>query len=72
MVIYEVKGPCPELGLVLMRLVNELGVGEEAKIVSRWRYVGQDVRNAAPYLGLEVLRATEGPDGVEVIVRRKA
>ncbi|MEL9991390.1 MAG: sulfurtransferase TusA family protein [Thermoproteus sp.] len=69
---YEIKGPCPELGLVLMRLVNEVSIGEEARIVSKWRYVGQDVANTAPYIGLEVLKVADGPEGVEVIVRRKA
>lgn len=27
MKIYEVKGPCPELGITLARLVAELGEG---------------------------------------------
>jgi TusA-related sulfurtransferase len=67
---YEVKGPCPELGMVLSRLVAEMSPGESAVVVSKWRYVLEDVKNAAGLLGLEVVSASEGPDGVKVVVRK--
>ncbi|MGC8583803.1 MAG: sulfurtransferase TusA family protein [Thermoproteus sp.] len=67
---YEVKGPCPELGMVLARLALEVPAGETAVLVSKWRYVVEDVRNSAQLLGVEVLSVSEGPDGVEVVVRR--
>jgi len=67
---YEVKGPCPELGMVLSRLVAEMSPGESAVVVSKWRYVLEDVKNAAGLLGLEVVSTSEGPDGVEVVVRK--
>jgi hypothetical protein len=43
---YEVKGPCPELGMVLSRLAAEISPGESA------------------------VSTSEGPDGVEVVVRK--
>jgi TusA-related sulfurtransferase len=67
---YEVKGPCPELGMVLSRLVAEMSPGESAVVVSKWRYVLEDVKSAAGLLGLEVVSTSEGPDGVEVVVRK--
>jgi hypothetical protein len=67
---YEVKGPCPELGIVLSRLAAEISPGESAVVVSKWRYVLADIKNAAGLLGLEVVSTSEGPDGVEVVVRK--
>jgi hypothetical protein len=65
---YEVKGPCPELGIMLSRLAAEIPPGESAVVVSKWRYVLTDIKNAAGLLGLEVVSTSEGPDGVEVVV----
>jgi len=67
---YEVKGPCPELGIVLSRLAIEISPGESAVVASRWRYVLEDIKNSAGLLGLEVVSAGEGPDGVAVVLRR--
>jgi hypothetical protein len=39
-------------------------------VVSKWRYVLADIKNAAGLLGLEVVSASEGPNGVEVVVRK--
>jgi|GEM_PF-617256 SirA-like protein. len=67
---YEIKGPCPELATVLAKAAAELGPGEEAKIVSRWRYVVHDVKNSAGYIGLEVVEVKEGPSHVEIVIRK--
>ncbi len=67
---YEVKGPCPELRLVLSKLAAEISPGESAVAVSKWRYVLEDVKNAAGLLGLEAVSTCDGPDGVEVVVRK--
>jgi heme-degrading monooxygenase HmoA len=67
---YEAKGPYPELGIVLSRQVAEISPGENAVVVSKWRYVLTDIKNAAGLLGLEVVSTNEGPDGVEVVVRK--
>jgi TusA-related sulfurtransferase len=69
---YEIRGPCPELATVLAKAAAELGPGEEAKIVSRWRYVVHDVKNSAGYVGLEVVDVKEGPSHVEIVVRKSA
>jgi len=69
---YEIKGPCPELAAVLAKAVAELSPGEEAKIVSRWRYVVHDVKNTAGYIGLEVVDVREGPSLVEIVIRKSA
>jgi TusA-related sulfurtransferase len=69
---YEIRGPCPELATVLAKAAAELGPGEEAKIVSRWRYVVHDVKNSAGYIGLEVGDVKEGPGHVEVVIRKSA
>jgi hypothetical protein len=39
-------------------------------VVSKWRYLLEDIKNAARLLGLEVVSAGEGPGGVEVVVRK--
>lgn len=67
---HEVKGPCPELGLVLSKLAAENPPGESTVVVSKWRYVHEDVKNAVGLLGLEVMSTSEGPDGAEVVVRK--
>jgi heme-degrading monooxygenase HmoA len=69
---YEIRGPCPELAAVLAKAAAELGPGEEARIVSRWRYVVHDVKNSAGYIGLEVVDVKEGPSHVEVVIRKSA
>jgi TusA-related sulfurtransferase len=69
---YEIRGPCPELATVLAKAAAELGPGEEAKIVSRWRYVVHDVKNSARYIGLEVVDVKEGPSHVEIVIRKSA
>jgi heme-degrading monooxygenase HmoA len=69
---YEIRGPCPELATVLAKAAVELGPGEEAKIVSRWRYVVHDVKNSAGYIGLEVVDVKEGPSHVEIVIRKSA
>ncbi|WP_148683000.1 sulfurtransferase TusA family protein [Pyrobaculum ferrireducens] len=71
MKIYEIKGPCPELGMTLARLVAELGEGEEAKLVSRWRYVLSDLKSVAGDMGIEIVSVEERGDLVEVLVRRR-
>lgn len=55
---------------MLSRLAAEISPGESAVVVSKWRYVLADIKNAAGLLGLEVVSASEGPDGVEVVVRK--
>ncbi|WP_333639355.1 sulfurtransferase TusA family protein [Pyrobaculum aerophilum] len=70
MKIYEVKGPCPELGVTLARIVAELGEGEEALVVSKWRYVINDLKNSASLLGLEIVAAQEQGDRVQVVVKK--
>lgn len=72
MKIYEVKGPCPELGVTLARLAAELGEREEAKLVSKWRYVISDLKNVAGDLGIEIVSVEERGDLVEVLVKRRA
>jgi heme-degrading monooxygenase HmoA len=67
---YEVEGPCPELGIVLSRPAAEISPGESAVVVSKWRHVHTDIKNAAGLLGLEVVSTSEGLDGVEVVVRK--
>lgn len=67
--VYEVKGPCPDLGLTLAKLAAELREGEEAVIVSKWRYILNDLANSAGLLGIEVVSYKMG-DVVEVLVRR--
>ncbi|ABP49714.1 MULTISPECIES: oxidoreductase [Pyrobaculum] len=67
---YEVKGPCPELGMVLARAAAELKEGEEALIVSTWKYVVNDLKNSAPLLNLEVIKINDLGDVVEVAVRK--
>lgn len=69
---YEVKGPCPELSLVLAKLVAELEEGAEARIVSKWRYVVKDIENAGRQAGLEVVSVRDAGDTVEVVVRKTA
>lgn len=69
---YEIRGPCPELATVLAKAAAELSPGEEAKIVSRWRYVVHDVKNSAGYIGLEVVNVKEGPSHVEIVIRKSA
>ncbi|MFN3804212.1 MAG: sulfurtransferase TusA family protein [Pyrobaculum sp.] len=69
---YEVRGPCPELSMVLIRAAAELKEGEEAKIVSTWRYILNDVKNSAGLLGLEVVDARDLGQVVEVVVRKLA
>jgi TusA-related sulfurtransferase len=71
MKIYEVKGPCPELAVVLSRVAAEAAPGEVVKILSRWRYVVNDVKNSAKYTGLEVVEIREGSQ-VEIVVRKSA
>ncbi|MEM0483479.1 MAG: sulfurtransferase TusA family protein [Pyrobaculum sp.] len=70
MKIYEVKGPCPELGVTLARIVAELGEGEEALVVSKWRYVINDLKNSASLLGLEIVAVQEQGDRVQVVVKK--
>ncbi|MCX8135538.1 sulfurtransferase TusA family protein [Pyrobaculum aerophilum] len=70
MKIYEVKGPCPELGVTLNRIVAELGEGEEALVVSKWRYVINDLKNSASLLGLEIVAVQEQGDRVQVVVKK--
>lgn len=70
MKIYEVKGPCPELGITLAKIVAELGEGEEAVVVSRWKYVVNDLKNSAGLLGLEIEAIRELGDRVEVVVKK--
>ncbi|RFA96003.1 sulfurtransferase TusA family protein [Pyrobaculum aerophilum] len=70
MKIYEVKGPCPELGVTLARIVAELGEGEEALVVSKWRYVVNDLKNSASLLGLEIVAVQEQGDRVQVVVKK--
>ncbi len=67
---YEVEEPCPELRMVLSRPAAEISPGESTVVVSKWRYVLTDIKNAAGLLGLEVMSTSEGPDGVEVVVRK--
>lgn len=67
---YEVKGPCPELGMVLARAAAELKEGEEALIISTWRYVVNDLKNSAPLLNLEITEIKDLGDVVEVAVRK--
>jgi TusA-related sulfurtransferase len=69
MKIYEVKGPCPELAVVLSRAAAEAAPGEVVKILSRWRYVVNDVKNSAKYTGLRVVEIREGSQ-VEIVVRK--
>ncbi len=70
--VYEIKGPCPELGLTLARLATELREGEEAKIVSKWKYVVSDLANAAGLLGIEVVAHKDLGGVVEIFVRKSA
>ncbi|AAL63093.1 hypothetical protein PAE0878 [Pyrobaculum aerophilum str. IM2] len=70
MKIYEVKGPCPELGVTLARIAAELGEGEEALVVSKWRYVINDLKNSASLLGLEIVAVQEQGDRVQVVVKK--
>jgi TusA-related sulfurtransferase len=69
MKIYEVKGPCPEFAVVLSRVAAEAAPGEVVKILSRWRYVVNDVKNSAKYTGLKVVEIREGSQ-VEIVVRK--
>ncbi|MEM1616185.1 MAG: sulfurtransferase TusA family protein [Pyrobaculum sp.] len=68
--VYEVKGPCPELGVVLAKIAAEAEEGEVVKIVSKWRYILNDVTKSGRYIGLEVLDAREAGDVVEVLVKK--
>jgi len=61
MKIYEVKRPCPKLAVVLSRTAAEAPPGEVVKILSRWRYIINDVESWAKYIGLEVVEIREGP-----------
>jgi len=72
MKVYEVKGPCPELSIVLARIAAEAAEGEEVKIVSKWRYVLNDVEKSAKIIGLEVVSARALGDVVEVVVKKSA
>ncbi len=65
---YEVKGPCPELRLVLSKLAAEISPGESAVVVSKWLYVLEDVKNAAGLLGLGEVTGRE-PEAVQEIRR---
>lgn len=67
---YEVKGPCPELSMVLIKAAAELKEGEEAKIVSSWRYILSDIKNSAGLVGLEVIDVKDLGQVVEVVVRK--
>jgi len=72
MKVYEVKGPCPELSIVLARIAAEAAEGGEVKIVSKWRYVLNDVEKSAKIIGLEVASARALGDVVEVVVKKSA
>lgn len=67
---YRVDAPCPELGVVMARVVAEVKPGEEAVVVTKWRYVVKDIQSAAEQLGLEVISVREGPE-IEVVIRKR-
>lgn len=69
---YNIRGPCPELAITLARAMEELAPGEQALFVTRWRYVAEDMRSAAPSMGFEVLSVTERGGNVEILVRKRA
>ena len=54
---------------MLGRVAAEVAPGEVVEILSRWRYVVNDVKNSAKYTGLEVVEIREGPQ-VEIVVRK--
>jgi TusA-related sulfurtransferase len=51
------------------RVAAEAAPGEVVKILSRWRYVVNDVKSWAKYIGLEVVEIREGSQ-VEIVVRK--
>ncbi|MEM4081819.1 MAG: sulfurtransferase TusA family protein [Pyrobaculum sp.] len=70
MKIYEVKGPCPDLSIVLAKAIAELKEGEEAKIKSSWKYVVRDIESVSRQAGLEMVSINNLGDYVEVVVRK--
>ncbi len=67
---YHVRGPCPELSTVVIKAYAEAGEGEVVKIVSQWRYVLNDLKNAAGQLGFEVVEVRDLGSEVEVLLRK--
>ena len=68
---FRVDKPCPELGLVMMEALGSVQPGEVFEVVSRWRYVVEDLRAAASSMGLEVLAVEETGEGYVVRLKRK-
>jgi len=68
---YRVDRPCPELGLVLIEVLREVGPGEEFVVETGWRYVVEDLRAAAPSMGLEVVSVSEEGGRFLVVLKRK-